>query len=188
MGLMEELRDEISKCTRCTELAESRTQTVFGDGTADAEVVFVGEAPGEQEDRQGIPFVGTAGKLMDSAMERAGIPRSLVFIANTLKCRPPDNRDPLPEEIDNCKRFLAAQIALIKPKIICPLGRFGLEQLVKKDMKISQVHGRAIKRKDGTIFFPMYHPAAALHQGSLRETILTDFKKLAKILKREGVL
>ncbi|HDS30422.1 MAG TPA: uracil-DNA glycosylase, partial [Firmicutes bacterium] len=150
-------------------------------------VMFVGEAPGRDEDIQGIPFVGQAGQLMDSAMQQAGIPRKMVFIANTLKCRPPDNRDPSPEEIENCKLFLAAQIALIKPKIICPLGRFGLQQLVKKDLKISEVHGRPI-RKSGIIFFPMYHPAAALHQGGLRETIKNDFKKLAKVLKREGLL
>jgi DNA polymerase len=187
MGLMEELKNEIAACQRCPELVENRTQTVFGDGTIEAEVMFIGEAPGRDEDIQGIPFVGQAGQLMDSAMEKAGIPRSKVFIANTLKCRPPDNRDPLPEEIDNCRVFLAAQIALIRPKIICPLGRFGLQQLIKKDLKISEVHGRAI-RKSGIIFFPMYHPAAALHQPSLREMIKSDFMKLAKVLKREGLL
>ncbi len=188
MGLWEELKSEVSGCQRCKELAEKRTQTVFGDGTPEAQVMFVGEAPGRDEDLQGIPFVGQAGQLMDAAMDQAGIPRRMVFIANVLKCRPPENRDPLPEEIDNCGAYLTAQMALIKPKIICPLGRFGLQHLVKKDMKISEVHGRAIRRKDGTIFFPMYHPAAALHQGSLREPILKDFKKLAKLLKREGML
>ena len=188
MDLMEELRLEVADCVRCPELAGNRKQIVFGDGTAEAEVMFVGEAPGKDEDEQGVPFVGQAGQLMNSAMKQVGIPRSMVYIANVLKCHPPGNRDPLPEEIENCRTFLAAQIALIRPRIICPLGRFGLQQLVKKDMKISEVHGRALRRKDGTIFFPMYHPAAALHQGSLRQAILTDFKKLAKLLKREGIL
>ena len=168
-----------------TELVENRKQTVFGDGTVEAEVIMVGEAPGREEDEQGIPFVGQAGRLMDSAMEKAGIPRSKVFIA---KCRPPENRDPLPEEMENCSVFLAAQIALIKPRIIVPLGRFGLERMVRKGMKISEVHGKPIRRKDGVIFFPMYHPAAALHQPRYRQDILTDFKKLAKLLKREGLM
>jgi DNA polymerase len=188
MGIFEDLREEVAKCTRCKELAESRTQTVFGDGTPDAEVLFVGEAPGADEDRQGIPFVGRAGQLMNDAMKNAGIPRSMVYIANTLKCRPPENRDPLPEELQNCSKYLVAQIALIKPRIIVPLGRFGLERLIKKGLKISEVHGKPLKRKDGIIFFPMYHPAAALHQPKYCESIVTDFKKLAKLLKREGLL
>lgn len=188
MSVLDELREEVSRCTRCQELVDNRTQTVFGDGTTEAEVLFVGEAPGKDEDQQGVPFVGQAGKLMDNAMAQAGIPRSKVYIANTLKCRPPDNRDPKPEEIENCSGFLAAQVALIKPRIIVPLGRFGLDQLVKKGLKISEVHGRAIRRKDGIIFFPMYHPAAALHQPRYRQDIQTDFMKLAKLLKREGLL
>jgi len=188
MSVLDELRKEVAGCARCPELVGSRTQTVFGDGTADAEVMFVGEAPGREEDEQGVPFVGPAGRLMDSAMEQSGIPRSKVYIANTLKCRPPENRDPLQEEIDNCSAYLAAQVALIRPKVIVPLGRFGLEQMVKKGMKISEVHGKPIRRKDGIIFFPMYHPAAALHQPKFRQEILTDFKKLAKLLKREGLL
>ena len=188
MNVFEELRVEISKCTRCPELVESRTQTVFGDGTPEAEVMFVGEAPGVDEDRVGVPFVGRAGQLMNDAMKNAGIPRSMVFIANTLKCRPPENRNPNPDELDNCSRFLAAQVAIIKPKIIVPLGKFGLERLVKKDLKISEVHGKPLRRKDGVIFFPMFHPAAALHQPKWREDIVTDFKKLAKLLKREGLL
>lgn len=188
MSVFEELRDEVAKCTRCRELADTRTKTVFGDGTPEAEVLFVGEAPGADEDRVGVPFVGRAGKLMDDAMSNAGIPRSIVFIANTLKCRPPDNRDPLPEELENCSKYLAAQVALIKPKIIVPLGRFGLERLVKKGLKISEVHGKPLRRKDGVIFFPMYHPAAALHRPQYRDSIILDFKKLAKLLKREGLL
>jgi len=187
MTVFEELKEEVSKCERCPELAEKRTQTVFGDGTPAAEVMLIGEAPGADEDKQGIPFVGRAGKLMNQAMIDAGIPREKVFIANTLKCRPPENRDPLPEEMDNCATFLAAQIALIRPKIIVPLGRFGLERLLSKTLKISDVHGKPIK-KDGIYFFPMYHPAAALHNPSYRTHILKDFRKLAKLLKREGLL
>jgi uracil-DNA glycosylase len=188
MSVFEELREEISKCKKCPDLVKIRTQTVFGDGTPEAEVMFVGEAPGADEDKQGIPFVGAAGKFMNQAMTKAGIPRSMVFIANTLKCRPPENRDPLPIEMDNCSAFLAAQIAIIKPRIIVPLGRFGLERLVKPGLKISEVHGKAIRRKDGMIFFPMFHPAAGLHQPKYRDDILNDFMKLAKLLQREGVL
>jgi len=187
MGVFEELKAEISKCTRCPDLVAIRTQTVFGDGTTAAEVMFIGEAPGADEDKQGIPFVGRAGQLMNLAMKEAGIPREKIFIANTLKCRPPENRDPLPEEMDNCAAFLAAQIALIKPRVIVPLGRFGLERLLGKDLKISEVHGKPIK-KDGLYYFPMYHPSAALHQPGLRDNVLQDFKKLAKLLKREGLL
>jgi len=150
--------------------------------------MFIGEAPGRDEDAQGIPFIGAAGKLMNAALAESGIPREKIFIANTLKCRPPDNRDPLPEEMENCAAFLAAQIAIIKPRIIVPLGRFGLERMVRKDLKISDVHGKPIRRKDGLIFFPMFHPAAALHQPRYREHVRQDFIKLAKLLKREGLL
>jgi len=188
MGLLEELKEEVAKCERCAELVENRTQTVFGEGTAEAEVLFVGEAPGKDEDESGIPFVGRAGRFMDKAMEDAGIPRSMVYIANTLKCRPPENRNPKPEEMQNCAPFLAAQVAIIKPRIICPLGNFGLERMLSKKFRIGEVHGKPIKRKDGTIFFPMYHPAAALHQPKYRDDILIDFRKLAKLLKREGLL
>ncbi len=188
MDILDELRKEVASCTRCAELVANRSKTVFGDGTAEAEVLFVGEAPGKEEDEQGIPFVGQAGRFMDKAMEQAGIPRSKVYIANTLKCRPPENRDPQPQEMENCAIYLAAQIAVIKPRIIVPLGRYGLERMVGKKHKISEVHGKPIRRKDGLIFFPMIHPAAALHQPKYREDILTDFKKLAKLLKREGLL
>ncbi len=188
MGILDELRKEVANCKKCSELARLRTQTVFGEGTAEAEVMFIGEAPGADEDKQGVPFVGAAGKFMDKAMEQAGIPRSKIYIANTLKCRPPENRNPLPEEMENCAPYLAAQIALIKPKIIAPLGRFGLERMVSKKMKISEVHGKPIRRKDGLIFFPMIHPAAALHQPKYRQDIVTDFFKLAKLLEREGLL
>jgi DNA polymerase len=188
MNVLDELKLEVSKCTRCEELVKIRTQTVFGDGTVEAEVMFVGEAPGADEDRQGIPFVGRAGQFMNQCMENAGIPRSKIYIANTLKCRPPDNRNPKPEEMENCAAFLAAQIAIINPRIIAPLGNFGLERMVGKKYRIGEVHGRPIRRKDGLIYFPMIHPAAALHQPKYRQDIQVDFMKLAKLLKREGLL
>ncbi len=188
VNILDELRNEVASCTLCSELADFRTQTVFGDGTIEAEVMFIGEAPGADEDAQGIPFVGRAGRFMNECMAQVGIPRSKVFIANTLKCRPPDNRNPQPEEMDNCSTFLTAQIAIINPKIIAPLGNFGLQRMISNKYKIGEVHGRPIRRRDGLIYFPMYHPAAALHRANLRETIQIDFKKLAKLLKREGLL
>jgi uracil-DNA glycosylase len=188
MNLMEQLKAEVARCERCSELACSRTQTVFGDGNYRAKIMFVGEAPGADEDQQGIPFVGRAGQFLTSEMEKLGITRKMYFITNTLKCRPPSNRPPEPVEILNCSGFLAAQITLIKPRIIVPLGRFGLEELVKKDMKISAVHGKPIRSKDGIIFFPLYHPSAALRKGDFREAFINDAKKLKKLLEREGFI
>jgi DNA polymerase len=188
MNLMEELKAEVAKCERCSELVKSRTQTVFGDGNYRSRVMFVGEAPGGDEDAKGIPFVGRAGQFLTSEMEKLGITRQMYFITNTLKCRPPANRPPEPAEMLNCSGFLAAQITLIKPKIIVLLGRFGLSELVKKDMKISEVHGKPIKSKDGLIYFPIYHPSAALRKGDFREAFILDAKKLRKLLEREGLI
>jgi len=187
MGLLEELKVEVSGCKLCAELVANRSRTVFGDGTINAEVMFVGEAPGEEEDKQGIPFVGRAGQLLTKTMEEAGIPRKMVYIANVLKCRPPGNRDPNTDEINNCSTFLAAQIMLINPKVVCPLGRFGLEQLIGKEYKISDAHGKTFRRRDGTVFMPMYHPAAILRKGSLYGEFEKDFKKLKRLLLKEGV-
>jgi DNA polymerase len=188
MGLYEELKAEVAKCTRCAELAGYRTQTVIGDGNIRSKVLMVGEAPGEDEDRQGIPFVGRAGKFLTNSLEELGITRAMYYITNTVKCRPPENRQPEPEEILNCSGFLAAQIALMKPRIIVALGRFGMQELMKKDMKISEVHGKPIRSKDGVIFFPMFHPAAALRKAMYHDDFLTDCSKLRKLLDREKLI
>ncbi len=182
-----ELEAEIARCTRCPELVANRTQTVPGAGNPNAAIMFVGEAPGRDEDAQGIPFVGQAGKLLNSLLEHAGLDRDQVFIANCLKCRPPENRDPLQEELDNCREYLLAQIALIEPTVIAPLGNFGLKTLVTDRHTIGQVHGTPVK-KSGVLFFPLYHPAAALRNPKLRETLMSDFLKLRKLAQREGVL
>jgi DNA polymerase len=187
MSLLDKLKDEVAKCTLCAVLVENRTQTVFGDGTIQAEVMFVGEAPGVDEDEKGIPFVGRAGQLLNKVMSKAGIPREMVYIANVLKCRPPENRDPQDDEIENCSHFLAAQIAIIKPKVICPLGRFGLEQIIGKEYKISQAHGKTFRRKDGTVFMPMYHPAYYLRNANSIDEYEKDFRRLKRLLVKEGV-
>jgi uracil-DNA glycosylase len=188
MNLMEELKAEVAKCERCSELVKSRSKTVFGDGNYKSKILFVGEAPGADEDAQGVPFVGRAGQFLTSELEKLGISRKNYYITNTLKCRPAENRPPEPAEMLNCSGFLASQIALIKPKIIVTLGRFGLTEIVKKDMKISEVHGKPIRSKDGVIFFPMYHPSAALRKGEFREAFITDAKKFKKLLEREGLI
>jgi uracil-DNA glycosylase family 4 len=184
---LDALNQEISACQRCPKLVENRTNVVPGSGHPDANIMFVGEAPGRDEDIQGIPFVGQAGKLLDNLLEHAGFSREEVFIANTLKCRPPDNRDPLQPELDNCREFLLAQIAIIKPAIIAPLGNFGLKTLITDRYTIGQVHGTPVK-KSGILFFPLYHPAAALRNPKLRETLMNDFRKLYKLAKREGLM
>ncbi len=178
---------EMKACTRCAELVANRNNVVPGAGNPEAQVMFVGEAPGRDEDLQGLPFVGQAGKLLDSLLEHAGFSRGEVFIANCLKCRPPENRDPQQAELDNCREYLLAQIAVIEPRIIAPLGNFGLKTLVTDKYTIGQVHGTPVK-KSGVLFFPLYHPAAALRNPKLRETLMTDFMKLKKLALREGVV
>lgn len=188
MNLMDELRAEVAKCERCAELVANRTQTVFGDGNYSSRVLLIGEAPGEDEDEQGIPFVGRAGQYLTKELLNLGITREMYYITNVLKCRPPGNRQPAQDEIQNCSGFLAAQIVLIKPKIIAFLGRFGLQLLLKKDFKISEVHGKPMGGKDGIVYFPMYHPSAALRKNEMREGFLLDIKKFRKLLEREGVI
>jgi len=188
MGILEELKDEVAGCVRCPELVKSRSRTVFGDGNILSKVLMVGEAPGEDEDRQGIPFVGRAGQLLTDSLEKIGITRQNYFITNILKCRPTSNRDPAEDEVLNCRGFLAAQIALMKPIIIVALGRFGMQELIKKEMKISEVHGKPIRSRDGIIFFPMFHPSAALRRTEFREAFNMDVQKFKKLLEREGLL
>ncbi|MEA2126737.1 MAG: uracil-DNA glycosylase, partial [Solirubrobacteraceae bacterium] len=171
---------EASGCVRCPQLAETRTRVVFGAGNADADLLFVGEAPGRNEDEQGIPFVGAAGKLLDQLLGEIGLSRDDVFIVNTLKCRPPGNRDPLPQEISNCQGWLFRQLELIQPKVVCTLGNFATK-LLREDMTgITRLHGQAEVRVIGpraVRLMPLYHPAAALYTRSLLETLQQDFAR-----------
>jgi uracil-DNA glycosylase family 4 len=172
-------------CVRCPELARTRTQVVFGAGNADADLMFVGEAPGAREDEQGIPFVGAAGKLLDELLAEVGLARGDVFIANVLKCRPPGNRDPLPAEIDNCQEYLMRQVELIEPRVICTLGNFSTKLLRADPTGISRLHGQAETRVIGrraVRLYPLFHPAAALYTRSLLDTLRADFARLPELL------
>jgi len=172
-------------CPRCPELARTRTQVVFGAGNADADLMFVGEAPGANEDRVGLPFVGQAGKLLDKLLDEIGLRREDVFIANVLKCRPPSNRDPHPVEIDNCQDYLMRQIELIEPRVIATLGNFATKLLRGDPAGISGIHGRPEVRTIGvrTVrLFPLYHPAAALYTPSMLATLREDFARLPDLL------
>jgi DNA polymerase len=178
---LEKLAKQIKVCTRC-ELHRSRTEAVPGEGPTHAEIMFIGEGPGASEDKQGRPFVGASGRFLDQLLEQAGVTRTDVFITNVVKCRPPGNRDPLPDEINICtSNYLQHQIEIINPSIIVTLGRHSMG-LFFKGAKITQIHGQMRKAGDRFVI-PMFHPAAALHQQSLRETIMADFAKLPELLK-----
>ncbi len=173
-------------CTRCQELASTRNQVVFGSGNADADLMFVGEAPGAREDEQGIPFVGAAGKLLGELLAEVGLTREDVFVANVLKCRPPGNRDPLAAEIANCSEYLTRQVELIRPRVICTLGNFATKLLRGEPTGISRVHGQAEIRVIGSRavrLYPLFHPAAALYTRSLLETLRGDFVRLPALLE-----
>jgi DNA polymerase len=179
-----ELYHEASGCVRCP-LHEGRTKVVFGSGNADADLMFVGEAPGMHEDLQGLPFVGRAGKLLDQLLEEVGLQRSDVFITNVLLCRPPGNRDPQPDEIETCKPYLHRKIELIEPKVICTLGNFATKLLTRSQRGITGVHGRPQVHELGgrTVrIFPIYHPAAALRSTRTLEELREDFAKLPALL------
>jgi len=169
----------MASCHAC-DLADQRTRVVPGEGAENAAVLFVGEAPGFNEDQQGRPFVGAAGAFLDELL-RSGLSRGEVYIANVIKCRPPGNRDPMPGEITACKPWLDRQIALIRPKVVVTLGRHSLARYLPNEA-IGKVHGKP-RHTDGVMLFPMYHPAAALHQGSLREIIEQDMQRLGNVLK-----
>ena len=177
-----ELKTSLHNCQRCR-LSSGRTQVVFGTGNPQADIMFVGEAPGFYEDRQGEPFVGAAGKLLTELLQSVGLSRTDIFIANVIKCRPPNNRDPLPDEIDTCKPFLLQQIALIRPKLVCTLGNFATQTLLEKKVGITKVRGQAIPLANFVVF-PLLHPAAALHQGNLRVPLKEDFQKLKAVLEQ----
>jgi len=179
-----EFYKELSDCQKCP-LAETRTTVVFGTGNADADLMFVGEAPGFHEDQQGKPFVGQAGKLLDKLLEEIGLSRDQVFIANVLKCRPPGNRDPQPEEIDACKGHLWRQVELIEPKVVCTLGNFATKLLSGSPQGITKVRGVPQQHELGgrqVFLYPIFHPAAALYTPAMLETLRADFAGIPPLL------
>ena len=182
---LKELFVQARSCVRCPELAATRKQVVFGAGNADAELMFVGEAPGASEDEQGVPFVGRAGKLLEGLLQEIGLERTDVFIANVLKCHPPGNRDPLPLEIENCREYLLRQVALIEPAVICTLGNFSTKLLRGDPTGISRLHGQPEVIELGARavrLYPIYHPAAALYTPRMLETLREDFARLPELL------
>ena len=179
MSALNELHEEIRHCQKC-ELARYRNRAVPGEGAEDAEIMFIGEAPGQHEDQQGRPFVGPAGKFLEELLGLINLKRQQVYIANVIKCRPQGNRDPLPQEVIACRPWLERQIELISPQIIVTLGRYSMA-LFFPQKSIGKIHGTAEKR-DGVIYYAMYHPAAALHQYSLKETIKADMLKIPQLL------
>ena len=176
---LERVHELIMVCPKC-ELSKTRTKAVPGEGSENAKVMFIGEGPGYYEDKQGRPFVGPAGHLLDELLNSIDLQRSQVFITNVVKCRPPNNRDPRPEEIEACAPYLDKQIELIAPRVIVTLGRHSMAKFFP-GRSISQIHGTA-RQGDGIIYVAMYHPAAALHQQKLRQTLETDFLKLPALI------
>ena len=180
---------QVAGCTRCR-LAQGRTQVVFGAGNPQADLMFVGEAPGFHEDKQGIPFVGQAGKLLETLLAGIGLDRSSVYIANVLKCRPPGNRDPAPDEIEACEGHLFRQIELIEPRVVATLGNFATKLLSGKPAGITRVHGAEQEVTLGgsrVLLYPLYHPAAALYTPAMLKVLEEDFARLPGILGRPPV-
>jgi uracil-DNA glycosylase len=183
---LERLAGHLRECTSCA-LSEGRTTVVVGAGDPDADLMFVGEAPGAREDLEGVPFVGQAGRLLDGLLEGIGLARADVFIANVLKCRPPGNRDPRPEEIDACRGYLEEQVALVQPLVVCSLGNFATKLLSGRPDGISQVHGEGQPVSFGgheTLLYPVFHPAAALYTRSMLGTLEEDFARLPALIGR----
>jgi uracil-DNA glycosylase len=182
-----EVYNEASGCVKCP-LAKTRTKVVFGAGNADADLMFVGEAPGAEEDRQGLPFVGRAGGLLSKLLEEIGMSREQVFIANVLKCRPPGNRDPQPLEIETCEPYLAEQVRLIEPRVVCTLGNFATKLLTGNPTGITRVAGNPQVHSLGgrSVFvMPLFHPAAALRTPAVAERLRADFARLPELLEQE---
>lgn len=179
---LDDIQAQILADKVCQNLADQATQLVFGDGSIDAEIVFIGEAPGKNEDIQGKPFVGAAGKFLDEMLEMIGMKREDIYITNIVKYRPPNNRDPLPEEKEVFLPYLQAQLDAIQPKMIVTLGRHSMNCLLP-NLQISQVHGQP-KRYKGRVILPLFHPAAALYNGAMRQTLIDDFALIPGILKK----
>jgi uracil-DNA glycosylase family 4 len=179
--VLQQVASEVSVCTKCI-LHHSRKKAVPGDGPANAEIMFIGEGPGFYENEQGRPFVGAAGKFLEELLAGIGMRREQVFITNVVKCRPPANRDPLPEELAACSDYLERQIQAINPKVIVTLGRYSMARFLP-NAKISNVHGQAMQVK-GRLIVPMFHPAAALHQPSLKPSVERDFARLPELIAK----
>ena len=180
--LLDELKERIEQATVTPELKEQATQLVFGDGNAEADIVFIGEAPGKNEDEQGKPFVGAAGKFLNEMLEMIGLKREDIYITNIVKYRPPNNRDPLPSEKEEWLPYLQEQLDIIQPKLIVTLGRHSMDVLLP-GLKISQVHGQPKRYKDH-VYLPLFHPAAALYNGGMRSVLIDDFALIPAILKK----
>jgi uracil-DNA glycosylase family 4 len=180
---LKSLQAEADNCRKCG-LSASRTQVVFGDGNPRADILFVGEAPGLNEDLQGRPFVGAAGKLLSDCLGRIGLKREDVYIANIIKCRPPENRNPKREEIASCRPYLLRQIEIIHPRVVCTLGNFAAQTLLEKKVAIMKIRGQYFQMGN-VLVFPMLHPAAALHQGNLRRAVEEDFHNLRAFLQKD---
>ena len=183
---LDEIQQKILDDKICPDLAEQATQLVFGEGNPDAELVFIGEAPGKKEDQTGKPFVGAAGRFLNDMLASIGLKRDDVYITNIVKYRPPNNRDPLPEEKSAFMPFLESQLEVIKPKLTITLGRHSLNCFLP-DLKISEVHGQ-IQKLNGRDLLPLFHPAAALYNGGLRQTLLDDFASIPALLKKTTVI
>jgi DNA polymerase len=183
---LDELNSFMSQCSKCA-LRAGCNRVVPGEGSAEAEIMFIGEGPGKKEDEMGRPFVGAAGKFLDEMLGLINLKREQVYIANVVKCRPPENRDPLPEEIEECWPWLMEQIKIIDPKLIVTLGRHSMEKFLP-NYKISEIHGKAMRREipeiGKRIFYTLYHPAAALYNGGMREVLIKDFKRIPKVLEK----
>jgi uracil-DNA glycosylase len=181
--------EQVSGCTRCR-LSQGRTQVVFGVGNPHADLMFVGEAPGFHEDKQGVPFVGQAGKLLDKLLGGIGLERSEVYIANVLKCRPPGNRDPQPDEIESCEPHLFRQVELIQPRVVATLGNFATKLLSGKPTGITRVHGQEQEVTLGgnrVLLYPLYHPAAALYTPAMLNVLQEDFRRIPELMGREEI-
>lgn len=181
--MLQEVAEEVAICQRCG-LGATRSLTVPGEGPPHTSIMFIGEGPGEQEDRTGRPFVGAAGQLLNQLLLRAGLRRPDIFITNLVKCRPPGNRAPTPDEVVACHPYLEAQIALISPRVICLLGRPATQALLSSTEPISKIHG-VPREQDGITYVPLYHPAAALHQPSLQPVLVQDMQRLRQLLQEQ---
>ena len=176
-----EIREEVSTCKACS-LCEGRTNVVFGEGNPHARVMIIGEAPGKNEDLQGKPFVGAAGKFLDELLEVAGLKREVVFIANVLKCRPPSNRNPKPEEIEACATFLRQQTQTISPDVIVTLGNFATQFILRTGVGITHLRG-TVQRAGRFLVLPVFHPAAAIYDRSKRDVLLSDFERVGSLVR-----